>query len=475
MDSSDLIAAGDALNDPRTASLGPGYLRVLGITSMLDVPLHARGLTTGVLCCEHTGPARPWASDEQTFAVAVANLVSMLFAQLEQQRLEAQLRQTQKLEALGTLAGGIAHDFNNILGAIISFTELSKLDHPHDAELQDNLAQVLKAADRAAGLVRQILAFSRQQQQERKPIELGPVVREALALIRSTLPATIEIEAAVPDRLPAVLADATQMHQVIMNLCANAAHAMRERHGRLRIALEVLNGPGPSPAEGGRLCLTVSDTGEGMAPVTLHRIFDPFFTTKAPGEGTGLGLAVVHGIVNEHEGEIQVESEPGLGSTFRILLPVASSDSQDAAADRSAVTSAGHRILFVDDEPSLGRAASGLLTRMGFQVEVTNSPRDALALFRERPGQFDAVVTDLTMPGMTGLELAGQILKLQPGIPVYLMTGYTGHLTEDVVRSVGIRQLVAKPLEFRLLAQLLTNALTPPVARPHVAPDDTPS
>ncbi|HEV2691792.1 MAG TPA: PAS domain S-box protein, partial [Verrucomicrobiae bacterium] len=252
----------------------------------------------------------------------------------EQKQLEDQLRQAQKLEALGTLAGGIAHDFNNILGAIISFAELCKLDNPDNAELQDNIGQVLKASDRAANLVRQILSFSRQQKHERKNLQLAPVITEALKLLRATLPATIEIQKCIDDDLPAVLANPTQIHQVIMNLCTNASHAMKGDHGQLSINLDLLHlkDDGAKPhmelAPGDHVRLTISDTGHGMDEATVRRIFEPFFTTKGPGEGTGLGLSVVHGIVKEHEAVIAVDSTPGHGTIFTIYFPASASPSR---------------------------------------------------------------------------------------------------------------------------------------------------
>lgn len=467
VDNADVVAAVDALRDPRTASLAPGYLEPLDIVSLLHAPIHARGNSTGVLCCEHLFSQRQWTPDEQTFAVAVANLVSMLFAQLEQQQLEAQLRHTQKLEALGTLAGGIAHDFNNILGAIISFTELARMDHPQDAELQENLGEVLKASNRATGLVRQILAFSRRQQQERKPMALAPVVREALQLMRSTLPVTIDIQAHLPDGLPPVLADPTQVHQVVMNLCTNAGHAMHGRRGRLSVTLDwVAASPGQSlagAAAAGFLRLTVGDSGHGMDAATVQRIFDPFFTTKGPGEGTGLGLAVVHGIVQEHGGEIEVESQPGVGTTFRVLLPVAKPATNVAPPVAACLPAGrGQCILFVDDETALAEGARRLLGREGFEVLTQGRPEEALALVERDPHRFAAVLTDLTMPTMTGTELAQRIHRIHPRLPIFIMTGHAGDLTDEAVRTLGATELVLKPLDYPALARRLAGVLAGP-------------
>jgi two-component system, cell cycle sensor histidine kinase and response regulator CckA len=274
----------------------------------------------------------PFVAEEQAL---LQSLADMLAAYVDRKTAEAALRQTQKLESIGTLAGGIAHDFNNILGAIISYTEVTLQEHAHNAELQENLGEILKASQRAVSLVRQILTFSRRQKQERKPTQLGPVVQEVLKLMRSTLPATIEIRAEITEPLPPVVADVTQIHQVMMNLCTNAAHAMRGKAGVLHVALSAVHRVADLPgraAAPSHIQLTVSDTGHGMDAATLERIFDPFFTTKAPGEGTGLGLAVVHGIIKEHNGDIYTESKPGVGTTFRIELPVASSQKHDNTA-----------------------------------------------------------------------------------------------------------------------------------------------
>jgi PAS domain S-box-containing protein len=462
LDGAEPITVSDALHDPRTKALAGTYLQPLGIVSMLDVPLHARGTIMGVLCSEH-GALRQWAPDEQTFVVAIANLVSMLFAQTEQLKLEFQLRQAQKLESLGTLAGGIAHDFNNILGAIISFTELTRQDHPQDADLQENLGEVLKASQRAVDLVRQILTFSRQQKQERKQAHLALVVREVLKLMRSTLPTTIEIHAEIAEDAPPVVADVTQIHQVLMNLCTNAAHAMRGRPGVLRVVLSAVNRVPGLPGFGAppsHVQLLVSDTGHGMNEATLSRIFDPFFTTKAPGEGTGLGLAVVHGIIKEHNGDIFVESQPGVGTTFRIELPAVPGEKLDATTQflRGAAGN-GQRVLFVDDEVALGEGARRLLGRHGFDVELQRRPDEALEVFRRNPQCFAAVITDLNMPLMTGTELAAEIFKLRRNVPVFVMTGFAGGLTTEAAQAAGITALLIKPLNYVALAGQLTEAI----------------
>ncbi len=465
LDCSDVIGIRDVRTDVRTASLAEAYMAPLGISSLMDAPLRARSGNAGVLCCEHVGPMRTWTADEQTFAVAVANLVSVLFAQIEQQRLEAQLRQRQKLEALGTLAGGIAHDFNNILAAIISFTELARMESSPESEQAEYLHQVLKASQRATGLVRQILSFSRQQKQERKSLQLGPVINEALKLLRSTLPSTIDIAEEISNELPDVLADPTQVHQVVMNLCTNAGHAMKGNPGRLCVRLQVLRVNStsklhPELKEAEYVQLLISDTGHGMNKETLKRIFEPFFTTKAPGEGTGLGLSVVHGIIKEHDGVIAVDSEPGRGTTFEIYLPALRSVSMmETGGDEGIPTGNGERVLFVDDEVALGQVANHVLNRLGYQPSIFNSSEAAWAAIQAAPDAYDIVVTDLTMPVMTGIDLARLVLKLRPSLPIVIVSGYTGTLTEDAVRQLGITGLVHKPMDKRALAFAVSRAL----------------
>lgn len=465
----EVIVAHDVAQDARTVELLGAYLRPLGITSMLDVPIHSQGKAVGVLCCEHVGEKRQWKPDEQTFALAVANLVSMQLAQVERLELEEQFRQAQKLEALGTLAGGIAHDFNNILAAILSFAELAKMDNEHNEELHENLNQILKAGNRATSLVRQILWFSRQQKQVRRNLQLGPVLTEALGLIRATLPATIEIEQHVAKQLPDVLADASQIHQVMMNLCANAAHAMQDKPGRLRIGLDSLRvndfdtSPNLELRPGHYVRLSISDTGHGMDEATRKRVFEPFFTTKAQGEGTGLGLSVVHGIIKSHDGVITVQSAPQQGCSFTILLPavqpVVSTDKHECSL---VPRGNGERILFVDDEPALCEAAGRMIDRLGYVPVIFNSSEAAWHAIQTRPDDYDLIVSDLSMPVMTGTDLARNVLNLRPQFPIVITSGYTGGVSEGFIRELGIRELVLKPLDFQSLAHAINRALRVP-------------
>ena len=386
--------------------------------------------------------------------------------------LEAQLRQTQKLEAIGTLAGGIAHDFNNILGAILSFTELA-LDETRDRpEVQDWLGNVLTGSRRAKDLVRQILAFSRRGGQDRRPMALQLIVREAVKLLRSTLPATLEVHFEFGEDLPLILADPTQMHQVLVNLCTNAAHAMGGRAGRLEITLTALTPEAdfrchhPDLGERKYVRLTVRDSGHGMDEAVVKRIFEPFFTTKGPGEGTGLGLAVVHGIVRGHEGAIYVASQPGQGSVFDLFFPALPDEPGrlDELALAPRPKGRGERVLFVDDEPALVQAAEVELSRLGYQPVGQSNPHQALKLFRAQPDDFDLVVTDLTMPGLTGVELATALLALRPNLPILLTTGFAKTWTPEALRELGIREVLAKPLEAATLAQALDAVLHAPGA-----------
>ena len=387
-------------------------------------------------------------------------------AERQQKELEEQLRQAQKLDSLGTLAGGIAHDFNNILGAIISYTELSKMDNEGNAPLQANLDEVLRASSRAADLVRQILSFSRQQKEERKPLQLAPIVKEALSLLRATLPSTIAIEQRIDQVLPDVLANPTQVHQIVMNLCTNSAHAMRGRQGQLSVVLGELQvaESGATPhvelRPGSYVQMTVRDTGAGMDEATIKRIFEPFFTTKPSGEGTGLGLSVVHGIVKEYGGVVTVDSEFGCGTALNIYLPACVAIERPAPPASSAIPlGKGEQVLFVDDEAVLGDVAKKMLQRLGYQVTVFQSSEAALAELLNPELACDALITDLTMPAMTGVELALQVFPVRPTLPIILVSGSSGQLTATELRKVGIRELLGKPVDYATLARVLREVL----------------
>jgi PAS domain S-box-containing protein len=373
-------------------------------------------------------------------------------------QLEKQFRQAQKMEAIGTLAGGIAHDFNNILAAITGFATLGRIAASGNAEVTEYLDEISLAGTRAADLVRQILAFSRQQEQRRAPIQLNQVVAESLRMLRATIPATVGFKIEMSADLPAVLADATQIHQVVMNLGTNAWHAMRDRPGHLEVRLEehLVDEQVASLHAGlhpGRyVCLSVSDTGHGMDQATRDRIFEPFFTTKAPGEGTGLGLSVVHGIMQGHGGVITVNSEPGEGTVFHLFFPAAAVEEPELATIAESIPRGeGQRILVVDDEEQLARLGKKMLDQLGYAAEVFTNPGEALAAVRSDPDRFDLVITDQTMPLMTGMDLARQLLQLQPGLPIILTTGHSGELRLEQALAAGIRELLMKPNTHQLL------------------------
>jgi PAS domain S-box-containing protein len=387
-------------------------------------------------------------------------------AEKEKAMLEVQLRQLQKLEAIGTLAGGIAHDFNNILAAIMGFSELAVMALPDGTEGKKNILEVLKASRRAKDLVQQILAFSRRTEAERKPVEPQPIVKEALKLLRASLPTTVEIRQDLQASGRFIAADPTQMHQLVMNLCTNAHHAMQEKGGILGISLRPFDLGAPEAAAfpdlkpGPYLSLEVSDTGVGMEPQVLERIFEPFFTTKGPREGTGMGLAVVHGIVKSHGGAIRVHSEPGRGTLFQVLLPRIREEKASRDAETpNALPYGMERILFVDDETTLSTLGKEMLETLGYRVEPCSGSLEALETFRARPEAFHLVITDKTMPQMTGFRLAEEIRRVRRDIPIILCTGYCESMDQQRAESLGINRTLMKPLSMESLAAAVREVL----------------
>lgn len=383
----------------------------------------------------------------------------------EQQRLQSQLMQAQKMEAIGALAGGVAHDFNNILAAIMGYTELVTFKVPEDSSVRPQLEQVLTACERAKDLVHQILAFSRQTQHEKKPIQVGLIVLEVLKLLRASLPSSVEIRQHIMAKSSLVFADPTQIHQVLMNLCTNASHAMQENGGVLQVSLEDVDIDARTAAAipdvhlGPHLKLSVRDTGHGIERKVLDHIFDPFFTTKGPGKGTGMGLAVVHGITKNHHGAIQVSSTSGEGSTFDIYLPRVTSPVDLKPEEKPSIPTGNERVLVVDDEPSLVDMWKQMIERLGYQVVAKISPEEAIQLFRDHPTHFDIVITDMTMPKMSGDVLACELMKIRPDIPVILCTGFSEQMTEEKAQSLGIKELLAKPLSINDLAKTIRRSL----------------
>jgi PAS domain S-box-containing protein len=383
----------------------------------------------------------------------------------ERKRAERAFRQIQKMEALGTLAGGIAHDFNNILMPIVINTELAILDTPEDSPILNYLKLVQEAANRGKELVQQIITFSRQKEQLKVPIEIAPVVKEALKFLRSSIPKNIEIreQIEVPNSL--VVADPTQIHQVLMNLCSNAAYAMREKGGIMEIGLIPVdvdpdrNHPPMDIPPGPYLRLTVSDTGRGMDKEIMEKIFDPFFTTKKPGEGTGMGLAVVHGIVKNHKGAITVYSEAGKGSTFNIFLPMARGEFEAETASSKPIPKGRERILLIDDEEIQIRSVQPMLERLGYVVTGKTNALESLEVFRAKPDAFDLVITDQTMPHLTGQELTEEFLRIRPDIPIVLCTGFSEVIHEEGAKAVGVREFIMKPFSAGEMAERIRKAL----------------
>ncbi|MGE5258703.1 MAG: PAS domain S-box protein [Hyphomicrobiales bacterium] len=396
------------------------------------------------------------------FISLVQDISARKHADEEKEKLESRLVQAQKMEAIGALAGGIAHDFNNILAAIIGYMELSLQNGDETAEF---LRQGLNAASRARDLVKQILVFSRQAHEERMPVNVEVVVKEVMKFLRASVPATISITCRMPGKPGAVLANSVELHQILMNLCTNAVHAIGAQHGTIEIEAQRVEissaerSAFPDVDPGRYLKLSVKDTGQGIPHEIQDRIFDPYFTTKEKGVGTGLGLAVVHGIVKKSNGAIRVESELGKGSCFHIYLPQVDMISADPSERHELPQGGSERILFVDDEKMLVDVGERILKLLGYEVSSRISPIDALDLFKAKPGYFDLVITDQTMPGMTGEALAKKLLQIRPGIPVIICTGYSHIIDPAKAREKGITALVMKPILIHELAAAIRDAL----------------
>ncbi|MDJ0882902.1 MAG: PAS domain S-box protein [Desulfobacterales bacterium] len=381
-------------------------------------------------------------------------------AAAEKTQLENQLRQAQKMESIGTLAGGIAHDFNNILSPIIGFAEMTAEDLPAESQARANLGEILKAGRRAQEMVQQILTFSRQNSQERKPVQLAPIVQESLKLMRSSLPATIEIRPYIETEDGFVMGDTTQIHQMVVNLCTNAYHAMRDAGGTLDVYLDETHfaRPADAPTVGmppGRYTrIRIQDSGHGMEAEVLDRIFEPYFTTKAPGEGTGMGLSMVHGIVKNHNGFIDVASTVGEGTVFSLYLPqILHTDETSITETTDFIPLGNERLLLVDDEVQLLDMQRQMLERLGYEVTATSNSVEALSLFCEQPEAYDLMITDQTMPGLTGGELAAQVLHIREDLPVILCTGFSESLSPEAAAEIGIRHYLHKPIPLKSLAR----------------------
>ena len=386
-------------------------------------------------------------------------------AENQRLKMEAQLRETQKNEALGTLAGGVAHDFNNILAAILGYAELAQLACPKASRLNDYVSRIHQAGLRAKALVQQILMFSRQGRTEKGPMDVSRVVDEALKLIKATLPANIEIQKSISPNLAPVFADEIHIHQIILNLCTNAYHSMKTTGGKLGVSLspvtiqkhDARGYPGMNP--GNYLKLSVTDSGCGIPSDVIGRIFDPYFTTKPTGEGTGLGLSTVHGIVRDHGGDIKAYSEEGVGTTFHVFLPTVDGAAKTAAEQPEPLPTGRERILFVDDEKSLLDLGLDLLGRLGYRVETRASPLDAIEAFRSNPRKYDLVISDMTMPKMAGDEMARQMKAVRPDIPIILCTGFSERIHSGATEAIGISAVLMKPVIYADLAHAVRQAI----------------
>jgi len=389
----------------------------------------------------------------------------------EREHLELKLQQAQKMEAIGTLAGGIAHDFNNILGAILGYSQLTQMQTADNPRVQGYVGNIFKASERAKSLVEQILTFTRQGKSQKVPCDIAIVLKEVVKLLRASIPSTIEIVQKIPSNLGTVMADQTQIHQVLMNLCTNAAHAMEARGGKLTVTLENClmdenTAASVDDLSSGRyLQLSVGDTGTGMEKAVVDRIFEPYFTTKSVGEGTGMGLATAHGIVNDHGGRIFVESAPGKGSVFRVLFPVLENPAEVVSSQPAAYPRGTERILFVDDEELLVEVGVEMLKDLGYDAVGTTRASQALEMFKKRPDEFDLVITDMTMPGMTGDQLAAAVLHHRSDIPVIICTGFSKRISSELASSLGIRALLMKPVTVQELSRTIRDVLDQPDGR----------
>lgn len=400
------------------------------------------------------------------------DITALKMAEEERISLEEKLRQASKMEAIGTLAGGIAHDFNNILTAILGYADMVRDTLTPESQAGQDIEQVLKAGRRARELVRHILQFSRQSERDYGPLQIHLIVKEALKLLRAAIPTNIAIQQNIDPQCGVILSDPTEIHQIVMNLCTNAAHAMEQGGGTLDVGLaavtltaaEIENHPGVEP--GPYILLSVRDTGAGIDATILDRIFDPYFTTKKQGEGTGMGLAVVHGIVKNHGGMITVRSSPGQGCVFQVYFPRLETAAPVQRAGEEEIPGGNEAILLVDDEAPLAEMEHRMLERLGYRVESRVSSIEALQAFRDNPLKFDLVITDQAMPNMTGVELAREILAIRPDLPIILCTGFSRQISEENAKALGIREFILKPLLKSDIARCIRKVLDAGAGQP---------
>jgi signal transduction histidine kinase/ActR/RegA family two-component response regulator len=447
----------DVVNDPRSSKEGVKKVgsREIGIHGVFVFPIISAGEAIGVLNFASRRPREP---EEQllqaiaTIGAQIGQFVRRRQADEKRQVLEEQLHQAQKMQAIGTLATGIAHEFNNVLRAILANVELARMDAGPEHPVRESIEEIDKASRRARDIVQRILAFARPQPAQRRRLSLAVVAGEAIRLLTPTLPAGITLAADFERDTPEILGDATQIHQLLLNLCANAVQAMGRSAGSITVRVRgVAAGPGGEAAlrevpSGPYVRLSVSDCGSGIAPAIQGRIFEPFFSTKSAGEGTGLGLAIVHGIVRAHEGAIDLESQPGQGTTFHVYFPaVQATLSQSATADASTrAPGRGRHVMFLDDSEALVSAMVRSLSRRGYRVSGYSAPQEALQALREKPRSYDVLVSDYMMPGLTGLDVAREAAAIRADLPVII---FSGHIDEELrrkARELGVRQLMGK-------------------------------
>ena len=379
--------------------------------------------------------------------------------------MEIKLYQAQKMEALGTLASGIAHDFNNILSPLLGYTEMLKMDLPQESPHQSMVGHILDATMRAKALTHQILSFSHQKEEEKRPVKLEYVIKEVKTLLDASIPTTIDILVEIAPQCGMVLADPTQIHQIVMNLATNAYHAMEETGGKLKISLGQVRIETIQPilsdlVPGQYALMKVIDTGSGIAKPILNKIFDPYFTTKKKGKGTGLGLSIVQGIVKGYKGDIHVYSEPGQGTEIHVYLPILESTPIDLKdAQTESIQSGSEHILLVDDEPTIVDMTKAILERLGYRVTPLTCSIEALNTFRSDPKQFDLIISDMTMPHMTGLQLAGKIKSICPDMPIIICTGFSDQISESFIKEIGIQGYIVKPILIKQMASAIRKAL----------------
>jgi PAS domain S-box-containing protein len=445
---------------------GKTVLEILPETEQYWIDIYGRVVLTGEPASfEHF--AKEFGKHFEVLAFKPSpNQFACIFTDItKRKKLESRLRQAQKMESIGTLAGGIAHDFNNILFPLTGYAEILKEEVPSDSLLRGHIDKILHAALRARNLVKQILTFSRQGDLELKLMKLQPVVKEALKLIRSSIPTTIEIKEDIDPGCGVVVADPTQIHQIVMNLATNAYHAMENTGGRLKVTLKQVGLESDQSffqdlASGEYALLTVSDTGIGIEKDALDKIFDPYFTTKEKGKGTGLGLSVVQGIVKSFNGDIRIYSEPGKGTEIHVYLPIIDQKVDDILTDRTEPVSGGtERILLVDDEEVIVRMEQQMLERIGYQVTISTGSVDALEAFKANPDSFDLIVTDMTMPNMTGDRLAVELVKIRSDIPIIICSGFSDQMNEEKAAALGLKGFLTKPVLAKAFARKIREVL----------------